>query len=136
MDFKAWICPLLTPRFIPQDKYVYHDGDIAYHMYFLTKGSAGFVLPLKCNIIYVEINEGDDFGQVDILACSIEEEKSIEEMMQNRNHIIRRFTVQVLSDSEVLELSMKDLIAMKKQHFNAYSSIFDIAEYKLRRLYA
>lgn len=41
-------------------------------MYFLFKGAAGFVLPLKKNIVYVEIQEGDDFGQIDIVTSSMD----------------------------------------------------------------
>ena len=33
-------------------------------------GAAGFVLPFRQNIVYVEIDEGDDFGQSDIIACA------------------------------------------------------------------
>lgn len=36
-------------------------------MYFLCSGAAGFVIPFKRNIVYVEIDEGDDFGQADIV---------------------------------------------------------------------
>jgi hypothetical protein len=40
-------------------------------MYFLCKGTAAFVLPLPRNIVYIEIEEGDDFGQSDITLGSI-----------------------------------------------------------------
>lgn len=39
-------------------------------VYFLTKGSAGFVLPLKCNIVFIEITVGDTFGEIDFVVAS------------------------------------------------------------------
>ena len=40
-------------------------------MFFLCKGTVAFVLPLDHNIVYVEVEEGDDFGQSDLILGSI-----------------------------------------------------------------
>ena len=36
-------------------------------IYFLTAGAAGFVIPFMRNVVYVEIDEGDGFGEADIV---------------------------------------------------------------------
>lgn len=46
-----------------ENQYVYlEDENQIQGIYFLCKGTAAFVLPLARNIVYVEIEEGDDFG--------------------------------------------------------------------------
>ena len=45
-----------------EDQYVFFEGDKINAIYFLQKGSAGYVLPRQDNLMYVELNEGFDFG--------------------------------------------------------------------------
>ena len=47
------------------------------------------MLPYRQNIVYVEIDEGDDFGQVDILSCSIDEECEVQEMFDDVDKLKR-----------------------------------------------
>ena len=61
-NFVTWICPNLIPLMVTQDNNIYYEGDQVESMFFLQKGAGGFVLPIKVNIIYVEVEEGDDFG--------------------------------------------------------------------------
>ena len=68
--FIAWVCPLLIQIYIPEDQYIYYETDMIDEVYFLTKGSAGFVLPLKCNIVFIEILIGDTFGEIDFVVAS------------------------------------------------------------------
>ena len=63
-NFVTWVCPLLKPQMTMQDNHIYYEGDAIESMFFLQKGAAGFVLPFKINIVYVEIQEGD-------LACCL-----------------------------------------------------------------
>ena len=76
-NFITWVCPLLKRIVFTQDQYIYYENDNVECIYFLTHGVAGFVLPFRKNIVYVEIDEGDDFGQADITASSIEENTEI-----------------------------------------------------------
>ena len=55
----------------------------------MTNGGAGFVIPFKSNIIYVEINSGDDFGQADIVACSIDHGVDLQEILK-KSHLLTR----------------------------------------------
>lgn len=50
-------------------------------MYFLNKGAAGFVLPFRLHIVYVEVNVGDDFGIADIVSSSIEQKIPLVDML-------------------------------------------------------
>ena len=71
-NFITWVCPLLKPVLVSQDQYIFYEGDVIDSIYYLCIGAAGFVLPFRQNIVYVEIMEGDDFGQADIVSCSID----------------------------------------------------------------
>ena len=87
-------------------------------MYFLSTGTAGFVLPFKENIIYVEINNADTFGEIDLVVASGDHMLSIEEMFENINkmkfNLVRLFTVQALENCSLLTLSLKNIIRMQK----------------------
>lgn len=60
--FLSWICPMLKASFHVADQYIYYETDMIDSIHFLTKGFAGYVLPIRKNIVFVEINKGDDFG--------------------------------------------------------------------------
>ena len=38
----------------------------------MSTGTAGFILPLKYNKVYIEINAGDHFGEIDVLIAARE----------------------------------------------------------------
>lgn len=66
-------------------------------IYFLTKGSAGFVLPLKVNIVYIEIEIGDTFGEIDFVVASknsgLTIGKIIEKINADNVNLFRNFTI-------------------------------------------
>lgn len=47
--FLAWICPLLRTQFASQGEYVYYEGEVINHIYFLKNGTCGYVLPKYTN---------------------------------------------------------------------------------------
>ena len=49
---------------------VFSDGDKVTHIYFLSKGSAGFVLDQYHGCCYIKVNKGDTFGVIDIIGSS------------------------------------------------------------------
>jgi len=63
----------------------------------LTKGRAAFVLPLRQNIAYIEIEPGDTVGTVDIAVNANIENESVSALIQNLNkyqdRLERQFTV-------------------------------------------
>lgn len=51
------------------------DNEPVEGIYFLVKGAAGYVLKeskSQQNIIYIEISQGDDFGQVDVISFAVD----------------------------------------------------------------
>jgi hypothetical protein len=49
-----------------QDILIYYETDLVDCIYFLCDGAAGFVIPFLRNVVYVEIDQGDGFGEADI----------------------------------------------------------------------
>ena len=66
-------------------------------IYFLTQGSAGFVLPLHENVVYIEINRGDYFGEIDLMFAANENVIKIEDLVETmyveKYNLQRCFTV-------------------------------------------
>ena len=52
----------------------------------MTTGNAGFVVPLKQNIVYVEIEKGNRFGEIDYVLASGSNNYTIEEMFERLNN--------------------------------------------------
>jgi len=79
-------------------------------------------LPFQENVVYIEINNGDYFGEIDLVVASSEHMVEVEEMfetMKSSNfNIVRQFTVQAIEDTMLMTISMPNLQRMQKQ-FNA-----------------
>ena len=65
--FVAWLGPKLKPVYSNEGNYVYQEGDEAQEIFFLSRGIAGLVLPRYKNVVYVTIESGDSFGDIDFV---------------------------------------------------------------------
>lgn len=98
-NFITWICPLLKQMMFQQGSYIYYENDPIEEIYFLSEGAAGFVLPFRRNIVYVEIEEGDEFGHSDIFEAAHDIEGNMDELdaviqtMNGKQQMKRAFTV-------------------------------------------
>lgn len=103
-------------------------------MYFLASGAAGYVLPFMNNIVYIEVDTGDDFGTADLIELSQEKDLPIEEIIKGNGTAKRTFTVFALTNCELLSLTLEILHKMAKEFYNHFESLFDRGDTKLRRL--
>lgn len=113
-NFLVWICPLLRQEFILTEQYLYYQTDMINEIYFLTSGTAGFVLPLRKNVVYIEINQGDHFGEIDLVFAAQDKLMPLDLMIeymtyQNEFNLQRVFTVQAIEDCTLLSLSTQNL---------------------------
>ena len=51
-------------------------------IYFVAKGSCGFVLPLIQNIVYINVTQGDYFGEIDFVFAAKELDIEIDELIE------------------------------------------------------
>jgi len=67
-EFLSWICHLLDLRKVYKNEYIIQRDSSLEFVSFLFKGKAGIVVPFKIqkNMVFVEIEEGDEMGSIDI----------------------------------------------------------------------
>jgi CRP-like cAMP-binding protein len=91
--FIAWIATLLRPINQDSEEYVYKEGEDVAEIYFIVKGTAGYVLPRLQNRVYKEFNEGTHFGHTELaLDKDLISLTKIKHVTSHKN-LIRRFTV-------------------------------------------
>ena len=113
-NFIAWICPLLKPLNVPIDQYIYQESDRITDIYFVVGGWCGFVLPFKQPMVYIEVNKGEFFGEVDITKSAYEANKTFTQMVETSyengmSNLEREFTVQAIENSSFLTFSLQNL---------------------------
>ena len=87
------------------------DGDEVSCIYFLISGSAGYVLPKQNNQMYIKFNEGCHFGILDIVSFFVEnDDLDAKNWAQYQDGLKRNFTAQVKSQSEIMTLTVSDII--------------------------
>jgi len=84
--------------------------------------------------VYVEIKEGDDFGQADIVSCSIDSNLEIQNVFNHIEKLKRQFTVQALLNCELLTLSIDNLQQMSKEFYDCFTELFQDAQKRLEGL--
>lgn len=86
------------------------------------------------NIVFIEIDKGDDFGNADLIEASIEQEISIEDIIQGQGAAKRTFTVYALTNCELLALTLDIIFKMTKEFYHVFEAMFEDGELKLKRL--
>ena len=75
---------MLKEQYVSQDNYIFYEQDTIDSIYFLSNGSAGFVLPNDERIVvYIELFSGEDFGQVDIISAAVDLQMSIDAVIMS-----------------------------------------------------
>lgn len=69
-EFVVFVGPMLKPARVKEDQYIYKDGDPIKDIFFMTKGFAAYVLPQAKDAMYVSIEKGDSFGEIEIYRYS------------------------------------------------------------------
>ena len=67
ISFTSWICPILKTNVITGGDFVYSEGDEIKLIFFNPNSEVFYVLPKYMNTRYVKINQGNEFGLVDLL---------------------------------------------------------------------
>lgn len=133
-SFINWLCPLLKPCTIEADGFVYlEDESQSQGMYFMTRGKAAYVLPLHEHVAYIRIDEGDDFGQADIMLQSTINDQRIVDLLKDEKLPFRFFSIKTLERSEFLEMDLQTLVEMSDCFVEAFEQIFSEGEYRLGR---
>jgi hypothetical protein len=99
---------------VSDNDYVFFEGDDIDQIYFLKQGQCFFVLPKYNNYQYIEIDKGQQFGVIDIIACTLQHDDfDIENWIARKDLLHRQFTVLSYGQSTMLTLSIMDFNRMK-----------------------
>ena len=136
-SFLAWICTQIKASIFDQKEYVYFDGDEVTCIYFLKDGACGFVLPRYSNIQYIEVTIGSTFGIIDIIGNMLLDQKDDNDFtLEKHKRCQRQFTLMSQEKSEVLTLSIEQLIVMNKEFPEEYNQLFNFGVRRLKRAHA
>ena len=122
-EFIAHIGPLLRPRKIQKEDYVYREGDGIDEIYFLLQGTVELVIHEYDDVPYVIIPQGYYFGELDLIQMLIDENQDG----------TRHFTVKAREDCDVLVLSKGDLFKVMDKFEREINMIFLAGEKRLSR---
>lgn len=111
------MCPKLKPHFYTEKQYVYLENETIKHIFFLINGKVTLVLPRFYGTPYVSINEGSQFGIIDIVASIELTNIEKDDWFQKKAQLKRMFTAQSLVNSETLNLDLNSFYLMQ-QEFN------------------
>lgn len=92
--------PLLKPIKVEKDQYVYKEGDPIDEIYFLVSGQAGYALHEHDDTVYVIIDKGYYFGEIDFIYMND----------QGENDGKRKFSAKAIEDCDLLVLQKTDLL--------------------------
>lgn len=70
VSFILWMCPLLRPMLFQENQYIFHENESINEIFFLINGRAAFVLPRYKNTPFVNIDIGNQFGEIDIIGSA------------------------------------------------------------------
>lgn len=75
-------------------------------------------------MIFTEINEGDEFGQLDLFYLSIKGSQSIEDVLKSKEKQQRLFTVLAITNIIVFQIRMESLLRMNHDFKEAFDQFF------------
>lgn len=77
----------------------------------MVAGIAGYVLPRFSSAVYIEVEKGDHFGLIDLVfdTTIFKDKIKITRETKKNDNLVRRFTVQALTNCDLLTLSLEEL---------------------------
>lgn len=133
-SFIAWICPLLKPQFVPENDYIYFEGDQVEGVFFIKRGNVSFVLPKHSNTRYINLTDGHHFGIIDIVGSILQNDNfQFDDWVTHQDKIKRNFTVMATGDSDIMMLSLQDLNRMKLEFLEYYDNLIQDAYDQLQK---
>ena len=92
-------------------------------MFFLLKGTASYVLPQYNNTKYINIEIGDQFGLIDVIASAHFQNFDPEDWFQRKDALERQFTIKATDYVEVLNFLFQDFARMRKEFLEYYEAL-------------
>lgn len=79
---------------MPENEYIYFEGDTVEGIFFIKQGSVSYVMPKHSNTKYLEIDGGHHFGTVDIVSSILQfDHFTFDDWISSNEKMKRNFTV-------------------------------------------
>lgn len=117
-----------------QGEFLYREEDEVFSIYFLMNGDSCMVFERYKNVPYLRIEKGEMFGITDIYSSMVRKELSLDDWYSNKDLLLREFTVQAKTDSEVLVFNIKDFHKMASEFPFYYEKTKAIALLRMKAL--
>jgi len=130
-SFITWICPILKLCYFDESQYIYQEGEEVENIYFMLNGEANYVLTRYANTAYIHIDEGDQFGAIDIICGSYGDFDPLN-WMEQRSKFLRQFTTMAFKMSETLTMNIEDLSKLQKEFNTEYNLLFSESKKDLK----
>jgi CRP-like cAMP-binding protein len=114
---------MLKPIKVEENQLIYKEGDPIDEIFFLVSGQAGFVLSNNPKAVFVIIDQGSYFGEIDF----------IYQDKQGVNDGKRKFTAKALHDCDLLILKKEDLLKADEEFQDVMSELFRNGHLRLKR---
>ncbi|CDW85371.1 cation channel family protein [Stylonychia lemnae] len=121
--FIAFVGPMLKPIKVEKDQYVYKEGDPIDEIYFLVSGQAGYALHQHDNLVYLIIDKGYYFGEIDFIHFDENGETDGK----------RKFSAKAIEDCDLLVLNKHDLLEADQEFNDVFTELFKNAMHRLKR---
>lgn len=125
---------MLKSHVFSRETEVFYETEPVDSIYILSKGAAGYILPFDQKIVFIEVDQGEDFGLGDIIELSIKNNIDVEEVVTGHGTAQRSFTVYALTNCELLALTLEILSKMCREFKEEFQKLFAKSEMKLKRL--
>ena len=95
LSFISWFCYLLKEQQVSENEFIFTEEEELSNIFFLFSKNkkCSFVLPKYNNLAYININTGELFGLIDLIACSMEHGFQIEEWQKNKMYLKQYFSI-------------------------------------------
>lgn len=131
--FISFVCPMLIPRFIPENEILYREGDPINGIYFLLKGKIGMILnPILKQDVYMYIEEGHYFGEIDLLSKN---DVDFSILHANTLDKKRKFTCVSMEVCDLILWNKKSMYQAENEFGNVIKEIFRNAKDRYKKAF-
>ena len=121
--FIAFVGPMLKPIKVEKGQYIYKEGAPIDEIYFLVSGQAGYASIQYHDAVYIIIDKGYYFGEIDFIYTD----------ENGENNGKRNFSAIAIEDCDLLVLSKSDLLLADQAFEDVFKELFKDSTLRLKR---
>ena len=139
VEFIAWLCPRMKTTQVRAGEMIYRDDERIKSVYFLTSGSAAYVIGNFNNTPYISVSSGSSLGITDIIGSSQKHGGVISDMSDPqqwyllKHKLLHLNTIMAVETCELQAIELSTLVEMASVYYDEYIGLFEEKINLLRR---